>query len=160
MNTPQPITDDDSSSPFGVRPRADAHRHYRQQPGAGTDCSRPVATHHARERWFERTADRDVGLEHAWTEGITVTVPRKESCEARLYPPVGVILLRRECAIVTVLCADRTLVSHPGLVRCEECGQQTTYRRSADGCEWCGEDLLQSGAIRLARSTFSESIDP
>lgn len=98
----------------------------------------PIVTTHAAERWLERMPSATVGVETAWSEGITVNAPECDCDSAKLYPPEDALLLRKGDRIVTVLPVNYARLDITDLVWCSNCSCATTLQRSWDGCEWCG----------------------
>lgn len=97
-------------------------------------------TNHARQRALERTATllSDHEIRAAYRDGVSVGIDGAGT--ARLHPPTGAILVRKQNAIVTVLLAERAEeLRDDHLKRCPAC--ELRYQPPDTACPWCEASL-------------------
>lgn len=72
---------------------------------AATDA--PPVSHHAAQRWDQRTAPDSVAPETAWAHGQRINTDRTfRASEVRYHRPTGTLLLHKPPSIMTVLTVE------------------------------------------------------
>jgi hypothetical protein len=110
----------------------------------------PNITSHARARWAARTPVSDpIALRRAWARALEVRAPEVDGEAVRLYPPYGLLLVKRDGVLRTVLCADYGRLDARGYATCSKCGCLDDPLTGSE-CNWCGAPDL-TGAITVTR---------